>query len=196
MPSNSSDATAAPTLDVPVDTDFADVNMDDLDIELKYKLAIEACTDPRTLDKVSRKEAHESQKALTTAQEAIFVEWIKGNMGASFQGPLLRRPAYQTDTLSRSLLCTGIQTHYLTLLRETIDKYDVNWKNVYNMDEKGTQLGKVLVDRDQRAVQHIEDLILNAFSFVCTKGTDSSRPLPSLAALWGASKPGPLRSAL
>ncbi|KAJ7758862.1 hypothetical protein DFH07DRAFT_692194, partial [Mycena maculata] len=29
---------------------------------------------------------------------------------------------------------------YFTLLTETINKYDINWKNIYNMDEKGIQL--------------------------------------------------------
>ncbi|KAJ6473945.1 hypothetical protein DFH09DRAFT_850759, partial [Mycena vulgaris] len=44
---------------------------------------------------------------------------------------------------------------YFTILTETIEKYDINWKNIYNMDEKGIQLGVgaktcALVDRDQK----------------------------------------------
>jgi hypothetical protein len=68
---------------------------------------------------------------------------------------------------------------YFTLLRETIEKYDVNWKNIYNMDEKGVQLGigtktKALVDRDQKTVQHItdgrRDLVM-IIECICADGT-------------------------
>ncbi|KAJ7244217.1 hypothetical protein C8J57DRAFT_950974, partial [Mycena rebaudengoi] len=46
---------------------------------------------------------------------------------------------------------------YFTLLTETIDAYDIQPKNIWNMDEKGVQLGvgdkiRVLVDRDQKVV--------------------------------------------
>jgi hypothetical protein len=78
---------------------LANVTMEDLDIETRYKLAIAAvrtretpahaaaiefCVPRSTLGTrlkgaVSRKEAHESQKALTTAQEVVLVEWIKAS---------------------------------------------------------------------------------------------------------------------
>ncbi|KAJ7216085.1 hypothetical protein GGX14DRAFT_310797, partial [Mycena pura] len=46
---------------------------------------------------------------------------------------------------------------YFTLLAETIERYDIKPKNIWNMDEKGIQLGiadktRVLVDRDQKVV--------------------------------------------
>ncbi|KAJ7198121.1 hypothetical protein GGX14DRAFT_341898, partial [Mycena pura] len=46
---------------------------------------------------------------------------------------------------------------YFTILSDTIDRYNIKPKNIYNMDEKGIQLGigdkvKVLVDRDQKVV--------------------------------------------
>lgn len=68
---------------------------------------------------------------------------------------------------------------YFTLLTETINKYDINWKNIYNMDEKGIQLGiggkaRVLVDRDQKNVQKIEsgnrDLV-TIIECICADGT-------------------------
>jgi hypothetical protein len=68
---------------------------------------------------------------------------------------------------------------YFTLLLETIEKYDINWKNIYNMDEKGVQLGigtktKALVDRDQKTVQHItngrQDLV-TIIECICADGT-------------------------
>ncbi|KAJ7193528.1 hypothetical protein GGX14DRAFT_308553, partial [Mycena pura] len=46
---------------------------------------------------------------------------------------------------------------YFDLLRETIDQYEIDYCNIYNMDEKGIQLGigaksRVLVDRNQKSV--------------------------------------------
>ncbi|KAJ6564963.1 hypothetical protein DFH09DRAFT_840702, partial [Mycena vulgaris] len=46
---------------------------------------------------------------------------------------------------------------YFTLLQDTIDRYDIKFKNIYNMDEKGVQLGvgartHAIIDRDQKTV--------------------------------------------
>ncbi|KAJ7622343.1 hypothetical protein FB45DRAFT_689901, partial [Roridomyces roridus] len=46
---------------------------------------------------------------------------------------------------------------YFELLEETIREFDIKPKNIWNMDEKGIQLGigdkvRVLVDRDQKVV--------------------------------------------
>ncbi|KAJ7057633.1 hypothetical protein C8F01DRAFT_927532, partial [Mycena amicta] len=46
---------------------------------------------------------------------------------------------------------------YFDILQETIAEYNIKPKNIWNMDEKGVQLGdagkvRVVVDRDQRTV--------------------------------------------
>ncbi|KAJ7663432.1 hypothetical protein B0H17DRAFT_897291, partial [Mycena rosella] len=46
---------------------------------------------------------------------------------------------------------------YFTLLRDVVNRYDIQFKNIYNLDEKGIQLGigskvNALVDRDQKVV--------------------------------------------
>jgi hypothetical protein len=68
---------------------------------------------------------------------------------------------------------------YFKLLNEVIERYDIHYKNIYNMDEKGIQLGvgvksRVLVDRDQKNVQKIEngnrDLV-TIMECMCADGT-------------------------
>jgi hypothetical protein len=68
---------------------------------------------------------------------------------------------------------------YFELLRDTIEKYDILPENIYNMDEKGIQLGigakvHVIVDRDQKTVRSIEtgnrDLI-TIMECTCADGT-------------------------
>lgn len=79
---------------------------------------------------------------------------------------------------AKSLNPTAV-SEYFELLRDTIDRYDIQRKNIYNMDEKGIQLGvgakiHVIVDRDQKTVQHIEsgkrDLV-TIIEFICADGT-------------------------
>ncbi|KAJ7434112.1 hypothetical protein B0H11DRAFT_2373778, partial [Mycena galericulata] len=46
---------------------------------------------------------------------------------------------------------------YFKLLTETVETYDIKPQNIWNMDEKGIQLGvgdriRALVDRDQKVV--------------------------------------------
>ena len=47
-------------------------------------------------------------------------------------------------------------------LKDILDKYDIPEENIYNMDEKGIQLGMgkrvcAMVDRDQKTVHQVED---------------------------------------
>ncbi|KAK0461869.1 uncharacterized protein EV420DRAFT_1477588 [Desarmillaria tabescens] len=53
-------------------------------------------------------------------------------------------------------------TEFFKLLKEISEKYDIAQENIYNMDEKGIQLGigkrvLALVDRDQKEVYQVED---------------------------------------
>ena len=62
---------------------------------------------------------------------------------------------------------------------ELIEKYEIEAKNLYNMDEKGCQQGvggkvHVLVDRDQKYVQQIEDRnreLITAIECICADGS-------------------------
>ena len=62
---------------------------------------------------------------------------------------------------AQSLNQTAVNDFYQTL-RNVIEDYDIPEKNIYNMDEKGIQLGLgarvlALVDRDQKTVYQVED---------------------------------------
>ena len=56
----------------------------------------------------------------------------------------------------------ALVNEFYDLLEDTIAKYNIPPENIYNMDEKGIQLGigqkvKAFVDRDQKDVYSIED---------------------------------------
>lgn len=95
---------------------------------------------------------------------------------------------------------------YFTLLRETIEGYDIKPQNIYNMDEKGIQLGvgekiKAIVDRDQKAVQNIHsgnrDLV-TIIECICADGTVLHPSVvfegPHRDLKWGANNPCEARS--
>jgi hypothetical protein len=53
-------------------------------------------------------------------------------------------------------------TEFFEILKDLTEKYHIKPHNIYNMDEKGLQLGvgkraRVLVDRDQKSVQQLEN---------------------------------------
>ncbi len=68
---------------------------------------------------------------------------------------------------------------YFQLLEELIASYQVQSANIYNMDEKGIQLGigsktAALVDHDQKQVQKIESSnqeLITIIECVCADGT-------------------------
>ena len=76
--------------------------------------------------------------------------------------------------LNRALI-----SEYFDILEQLITDYDIPPENIYNMDEKGIQLGiggrtKVLVDRDQRSVYHVEDgnrELVTIIETTCADGT-------------------------
>ena len=69
--------------------------------------------------------------------------------------------------------------HYFQMLKDTIDEFNISPENIYNMDEKGIQLGAgkrimAIVDRDQKTVQHVEDgnrELVTIIECVCADGT-------------------------
>ncbi|GAW09695.1 DDE-domain-containing partial [Lentinula edodes] len=134
----------------------------------------------------SRSKAHAHQQNLSPAQEDLLVEWIKvqGQRGVPLLLPMVS--AYASDIAGKpmgdnwicrfrtrhpdlalkfttsleesracSLTLAAVSTSY-DVLADTVAQYEIPPENIYNMDEKGVQLGigqrtAVLVDRNQKS---------------------------------------------
>ena len=70
--------------------------------------------------------------------------------------------------------------------KDLIEKFSIPEENIYNMDEKGIQLGigaqvLALVDCDQKIVQHVEDgnrELVTIIEFIAADGTAIRLVLP------------------
>ena len=70
-------------------------------------------------------------------------------------------------------------TEFFDLLMEVITKYNIQPENIYNMDEKGIQLGigtkaTVLIDWDQKTAYSIEDgnrELVTVIEAICVDGS-------------------------
>lgn len=158
---------------------------------LTYKVSLSKLT-ARWNGRRTRTEAHVHQQLLTPPQELVLKEWIKslGLRGvplspstvAEYAAVILgdsvstrwvygfrkRHPdlvARWTTGLescrARALNKTQV-TEFFDILKDLTEQYHIKPHNIYNMDEKGLQLGvgkraKVLVDRDQKSVQQLEN---------------------------------------
>ena len=119
----------------------------------------------------TRKEAHEREQKLQPAQEEVLVEWIKvmgrrgvpltpqalldylsdicdGPVGSSWGKHFMaRHPELKIKWTSSLQQCRAqglnptVVAEYFQLLAEVLDKYKVPAENIYNMHEKGIQLG-------------------------------------------------------
>jgi hypothetical protein len=74
---------------------------------------------------------------------------------------------------------------FYNLLEETINMYNIPAENIYNMDEKGIQLGigqkvKAFVDRDQKDVYSIQDGNRELVTVIETVSADGSCLQPSV----------------
>ena len=133
----------------------------------------------------SRLQAHGAQMSLSVAQEAVLVEWIKevAHRGVPWTREVLRRKAskiagkdvsdmwfyrflrrHPDITLRWSVPLESCRAQALNkptvkdfyqLLDDVIKKYNITPENMYNMDEKGVQMGlgekvHTLVDRTRR----------------------------------------------
>lgn len=140
----------------------------------------------------TRAEAHEHEQLLSTAQEAVVVDWIKvmakrgipmtpsmvrdhvasitgGPVGESWVKRFKKRhpdlKVKWTTSLEKcraKCLNPTLVNEFYDLLEEIIKQYSIVQENVYNMDEKGIQLGvgkkvAAFVDRDQKDLYSVED---------------------------------------
>jgi hypothetical protein len=186
----------------------------------------------------SRTEAHEAWQRMSTAQEEVLKDWIKSLARrsiplspaavAEYASTILGEPvslhwvrkfrgrhgdlkAWWTTGLescrAKSLNRTQV-SEFFNILQELIAEYNITPSNMYNMDEKGIQLGMgkrtlVLVDRDQRTVQQVEDgsqELVTVIETVCADGT-ALRPCVIFKAKrrdleWGRTNPCNARSVL
>lgn len=157
----------------------------------------------------SRSEGQEIRMKLTRAQETILVEWIKslGHRSVPWTPQIIREKASliagvyigigwvyrflprHPDLKSR--ITVGLEScraqalnrtttsEFFEMLQNTITQYDIKPENLYNMDEKGVQMGlgaraRVLVDRNQKTVYMKTDgnrELVTLVECVCADGT-------------------------
>ena len=157
----------------------------------------------------SRQEAHVEEQLLTPAQEEVLVEWIKvqgrrgvpmtyasvGHAAAEISGKLVgeiwpkrfrkRHPDLKmkkTTGLEKArakALNQFAVDEFFDMLIKLIQEYNITPGNIYNMDEKGIQLGigariTAMIDRDQKAVYSIEDgnrELVTVIECICADGS-------------------------
>jgi hypothetical protein len=161
--------------------------------------------------------AHENQMLISLAQEAVVCEWlaylgatahpisrrsiapkVEAICGTwpskswirSFlvRNPVLvlGRPRGLDPKRARAFNFTTVE-HHFELLQEYINKHNIPWENVYNMDEKGIQLGggrkgtqqKYFFSRNDKAQAKIQSAALElvtVIEVVCADGSSVIKP--------------------
>jgi hypothetical protein len=191
---------------------FNDPGLSLRSLAVTYKIPRSTLTD-RFNGVPTRREGHAQQLKLTPAQETVLAEWIKvmARRGVPLSAETVRdhasaicgQPVGKTwikrfmarhpDLHQRwtsvleacrasSLNKTVVQKFY-DIIEELINEYQIPPENIYNMDEKGIQMGIgkriwAIVDRDQKEVQQTENgdcELVTIIETVCANGT-SIRP--------------------
>lgn len=157
----------------------------------------------------TRQEAHVNEQLVTAAQEEILVKWIKvqgrrgipltyatvalyageisgQQVGGSWPKRFLKRhpdlkikKTQGLESARAKALNQFAVGGFFDMLDELIKEYDILPKNIYNMDEKGVQLGigakvAVIVDRDQKTAYSIEDgnrELVTVIEAICADGS-------------------------
>jgi hypothetical protein len=163
----------------------------------------------------TRTEGHAQELLLTAAQEEVLTEWIKvmgrrgilmtattiidcvaeiagREPGASwvrrFKARHLELKVKWSSTLEKcraASLNPTLVNEFYNILEDTIKGYNIPVENIYNMDEKGIQLGigqkvKAFVDRDQTDVYSVEDGNRELVTIIETVCADGSSLHPSV----------------
>jgi hypothetical protein len=157
----------------------------------------------------TKKEAHLHERALSFGEEDALVKWVSemGRRGIPLHATAVaqhasvisgrvmgerwvyrfraRHPELKVkwstgleQCRAQSLNSTAVSGFYDNL-EDLVEKYNIPEENIYNMDEKGIQLGmgkRVLafVDRDQKTVHQVEDgnrELVTVIECVCADGT-------------------------
>src|ERR1700720_298569 len=157
----------------------------------------------------TRREAHIDEQLLTEAQEEILAKWIKiqGQRGvpmtyasvAQAAAEILGKPVGESwpkrfqkrhpdlkmkktiglEKARTKALNQFAVDGFFDMLTNIIEEYKITPGNIYNMDEKGIQLGigariTVMIDRDQKAVYSIEDgnrELITVIECICADGS-------------------------
>jgi hypothetical protein len=156
----------------------------------------------------TRQEAHEFQKLLSAAQERILADWAKVQarrgvpilpssladhasdiagqpVGTSWQGRFMERhPDLKTRWTQSLEQCRANNVNrptvykFFDILEELVKEFNIPIENIYNMDEKGVQLGvgkrvAAIVDRSQKNVYNLENgnrELVTIIETVCADG--------------------------
>jgi Tc5 transposase DNA-binding domain len=163
---------------------------------------------------LSRKEAHNHEQLMSASQEEVLVEWIKvqGRRGvpithttlAQYAREIANAPVGKTwskrflrrhpdlkvkmtvaleKARAKALNRTAVNGFY-DMLEKLIEEYNILPGNIYNMDEKGIQLGigarvAALIDHDQKLAYSIEDGNRELVTIIETVCADGSTIHPS-----------------
>jgi hypothetical protein len=157
----------------------------------------------------TRDEAHVDEHLLTDAQEEILAHWVKvqgrrgipltyesvaqcagaisgHEVGESWPKRFLKRhpdlKIKKTNPLEKArakALNKFAVDEFFDMLKKLIEEYDILPENIYNMDEKGIQLGigariTAMIDRDQKIVYSIEDgnrELVTVIETICADGS-------------------------
>ncbi len=157
----------------------------------------------------TRQEAHVNEQLLMAVHEEVLVKWIKvqghhgipltyvtvalyvgeisgQQVGGSWPKRFLKRhpdlkmkKMQGLETACAKALNQFAVGKFFNMLDELIKEYDIVPENIYNMDEKGVQLGigakvAVLVDRDQKTAYSIEDgnqELVTVIEVICANGS-------------------------
>ncbi|KAF5318213.1 hypothetical protein D9758_018544 [Tetrapyrgos nigripes] len=162
-----------------------------------------------------RTEAHEHQQNLSNAQERVMVEWVKvrarrgvpmslallgsyaahlcgRELGAMWPRRFLDRHRDLKLKLTQSLeACRAkalnpknVNDHF-DLLESVIADYNIEPEHIWNMDEKGIQLGigkrmTALVDRDQKSVYSVQSGNRDLITIVEAVSATGERYIPRM----------------
>ena len=157
----------------------------------------------------SRHEAHAQEQLLTAAQEEVLAKWIKiqgrrgvpmtytsvahaaGEISGKEVGEVWPKRFLKRHPDLKMKKTTGLEkarakalnqfavNEYFDILTDVIKEYDILPENIYNMDEKGIQLGigakiTAMIDRDQKVVYSIEDgnrELVTVIECICADGS-------------------------
>lgn len=184
---------------------------------------------------LTRTAAHAHQQALTPAQESILVDWVKAQGRRGVPLTLATVTDYASDIAGKSVgeswprrfrirhpdlavkmtspleecraaaLNPAAVAGFYDILEELTAEFAIPPSNIYNMDEKGIQMGigsktAVLVDRNQKTISSIEQGTRDLVTILETVCADGTALHPSVIfeasrrdAHWGAKNPSNAR---